>query len=145
MSDITYAEDQHTTRDKREKAAALFGEFGFDALYYHPKISWFTRNPNLFVLSRKQSNHLYIVLHGTELFDDPNDILTNLSMDIDYDTAPEEGALYLPTGHKGYRKSAGNLLDKRFVSPDMAGVDIPAYCASHTDESPRNSGRIIRF
>ena len=136
LSDITYAENigASNKKEKRENAARWFAARGYDSLYYNPRVNWFVREPNLFVLGKAKSNHIIIVFHGTEAFDDPTDLFTNIQTKTDDALLDDAQGMYLPSGHRGFRRAALNLLRRGFVSPDMADRSIAEQCSNSANE-----------
>lgn len=115
LAEISYGNGIEGTWAKRQAAAAVFSQAGYNVLYYIPNYNWFLRDPNLFVLGRTGSNSITILFTGTEVADNPYDIVQDLKTSAFADD-PNESFYYIPNGHAGFRAGIANLIEQGFFA-----------------------------
>jgi hypothetical protein len=123
FSEITYGNGIRDTWAKRTAAAARFSAAGYHSLYYLPSYNWFIRDPNLFVLGRTGSHEIMILFTGTEVYDNPYDIIQDTKTNLYFDD-PEPGDLYIPAGHAGFRAGVLNLINVGFLPRTLSLNDL---------------------
>lgn len=123
FAEITYGNGIDDTWMKRTEAAARFSAEGYNSLYYLPRYNWFLSDPNVFVLGRRHSHAVMILFTGTEVSDNPYDIVQDVKTNLYRDTEVE-GNLYMPAGHAGFRAGILNLINVGFIRRDLTMQDL---------------------
>jgi hypothetical protein len=137
--EITYGNGIPDTWTKRTTAATRFSEAGYNSLYYLPQYNWFIRDPNLFVLGQRHSHELMILFTGTEVYDNPYDIIQDTKTNLFLDD-PDPGDLYLPAGHAGFRAGVLNLINVGFLPRELTMNDLRGEGCDR-----RRTSRLIEF
>jgi hypothetical protein len=135
LSEISYGVGITNTWAKREAAAARFSRLGYSVLYYHPQYRVIFRDPNLYLLGRKNSHEITVLFTGTEVADNPLDIVQDLKTSYREDAAGS--SFYIPPGHSGFRAGVINIIRRGFFKHATSRTAINERC---TDiESGRTS------
>ncbi len=91
--------------DKAGAGEASFRALGYDATYVRARSSLLRPPTDVFLVSRRRSNRLFIVITGTE---EMRDWISNAQFGS-YSAAYNDGQFYIPPGHAGFRGGMLNI------------------------------------
>jgi hypothetical protein len=99
-------------RNKAVEGVAAFNALGYDATYFAARAGAFAVTTDLFLVSRRGSNRLFVVITGTE---SPRDWYENAKFGS-YAPAYLDGQFYVPPGHAGFRRGMLNVVNDGVVA-----------------------------
>lgn len=93
--------------NKAEGGVAAFRALGYDATYFAAGGGFLGSTTDIFLVSRPQSNRLFVVITGTE---SSRDWFENAKFGS-YAPAYRDGQFYVPPGHAGFRRGMLNVIN----------------------------------
>lgn len=117
-------------KPKSTATVAAFNALGYEATYLKASGGWFRNANDVFLVSRRASNRLYIVITGTESIGDG---IQDLKF-RPYTTTYNDGQFYIPPGHAGFRRGVLNIINSDILKIDEFD-SAPLDCMAPNQES----------
>ncbi len=110
---LGYGEEQAGHSENVE----AFQNKGFDATYFAPSEYMFSDYPEVYILSRKKTNEITILVVGT---DSNGDWIQNMKTK-EYHDVCNANTYHIPAGHGGFRNGVMNLIGEKFFTEVITG------------------------
>jgi pimeloyl-ACP methyl ester carboxylesterase len=128
-------------KKKRTDGEAGFKKLGYDVTYVPARAGFLQGTTDVFLVSRPQSNRLFIVITGTE---GARDWYENAKVRR-FGPVYEDGQFYVPPGHAGFRRGMLNIVRDHVININEYDEGTPDCPPPGTKRSSRVSALTLHL